>query len=55
MKGSLEQCIDKYCEMANVKMETLRPAKMPSLDEHNFGDEDFVEKGCLHQWRRVCL
>ena len=47
MKGSLEQCVDKYCEMADIKKETLRPAKTPSLDEHNFSDEDFVAKGLL--------
>ena len=47
MKGSLEQCIDKYCELADVKRDTLRPVKTPSLDEHNFTDEDLKEKGLL--------
>ena len=52
MKGSLEQFIDKYCDLANVKRETLRPSKTPSLDEHNFADGDFTEKkASSHRWR----
>ena len=47
MRGSLEQCIDKYCELADVKRDSLRPVKTPSLDEHNFTDEDLQEKGLL--------
>ena len=47
MRGSLEQAIDKYCELADIKRDTLRPAKTPSLDEHNFSDEDFKEQGIL--------
>ena len=33
--------------MADIKKESLRPAKTPSLDEHNFPDDDFVDKGKL--------
>ena len=29
MNGSLEQCIDTYCELADAKKDTLRPAKTP--------------------------
>ena len=39
MKGFLSQCVDKYCELAKVRRETLKRCDTPFLDESKLDQE----------------
>ena len=39
MKDFLSQCVDRYCELANIKRETLKKADTPFLDETKLDQE----------------
>ena len=39
MKDFLSQCVDRYCELAKVKRETLKKADTPFLDEPKLDQE----------------
>ena len=47
MGGFLEQCVNRYLELANISKDALKPPKTPSLDDQNFTSEDWTEKGTL--------
>ena len=47
MQGFLDQCIERYLELAGIQEATLKQALTPCLDEHAFSDEDLESKGTL--------
>jgi hypothetical protein len=47
MFGFFRQCVEVYCELANVKAESLRNVATPGLDDHQLKPEDFEEEGNL--------
>ena len=48
MGGVLEQCVQRYLELANVSIDTLKPSTTPRLDDQNFTEEDWTDtKGTL--------
>ena len=47
MKGFLDQCIERYLELAGVREESLKQAATPSMDEHAFSEDDLNTKGAL--------
>ena len=47
MFGFFRQCVEVYCELANVKAESLRNVATPGLDAHQLKPEDFEEEGNL--------
>ena len=47
MTGHAEQCVQKYLELAQVPVTSLKPVATPSLDDHQLSPEDFETKGHL--------
>ena len=47
MTGFAEQCVQKYCDLANTSVERLRSVKTPGLDESSFPPDMFEKKGTL--------
>ena len=39
-EGFLDQCIEKYCELARMSRDELNTCKTPSLDEQNFTENE---------------
>ena len=60
MKDFLSQCVDRYCELAKIKRETLKKADTPFRDEPKLDQEwasSQIEKaketGVTLMWRKV--
>ena len=47
MSGFMEQCVERYLELAGVTADKLRPAATPGLDDHSFTEEDWQLPGEL--------
>ena len=47
MHGSAEKCVERYLELANMKIEQLKPVTTPCIDDHLISVEDFETKGHL--------
>ena len=47
MHGHVSRCVENYCELANVKVESLKKVTTPNLDDHQLQPEDFEDKGKL--------
>jgi len=47
MFGFFRQCVEVYCELANVKPESLRKVATPGMDDHQLKPEDFEVEGLL--------
>ncbi len=47
MTGFFKQCVDVYCDLANVEHKTLRKVATPSLDDHQLKPDDFEHEGAL--------
>ena len=48
MEGAAAGCVERYCELANVKSSTLRNVGTPCIDDHTLAPEDFVNTGALN-------
>ena len=44
MSGQCQSTVDRYCELANAKEESLKRVATPCMDDHVFSAEDNVEK-----------
>ena len=40
MEGHAEKCVERYCELANKKVEQLHEVSHPCLDDHQFNQEE---------------
>ena len=47
MLDFMEQCVERYIDLAGVPIETLKPVATPGLDDHSFNPEDWTESGKL--------
>ena len=47
MEGHAVQCVERYCELAKKKPETLKTVETPGLDDHQLKPEDFEASGEL--------
>ena len=47
MCGHAEQCVERYCELANQKMTNIKEVATPCIDDHQLPPEDLVNKGTL--------
>ena len=45
MIGHAEQCVSRWCELANKEFKDIPVVGTPCIDDHNLRPEDFVEKG----------
>ena len=56
MKGHAEQCVNRWCELAEKEIKDIPVVGTPCIDDHNLRPEDFVEKGVLsHVCARVVM
>ena len=49
MEGHARKCVERYCELANNKVEQLCKVPSPCLDDHPFKEERAVTK-----WTQAC-
>ena len=47
MTGFMDQCVERYLELAEKGQETLKHAFTPGLDDHTFSEEDWTLEGIL--------
>ena len=47
MEGHAQKCVERYCEVANKKVEQLYNVSHPCLDEHHFKKEELESVGEL--------
>ena len=47
MFGFFRQCVEVYCELAQIDPKTLRKCATPGLDDHQLKPEDFEAEGLL--------
>ena len=47
--GFHKQCVDLYCELANVEKSSLKKVSAPSLDDHAIKPEEFEKPGKLQK------
>ena len=47
MFGFFQQCIDVYCDLAKVSVDSFKKVTTPSIDDHNLKPEDFEQDGTL--------
>ena len=50
MTSHARQCVERYCELANVEESSLRRAITPCIDDHHIDPEDFQAKGKLQNY-----
>ena len=46
-RGHAQKCVSKYCELADVRPETLKKVATPNIDDNHLLPKDFEEKGEL--------
>ena len=51
MTGHVDQCVDKYLELAELRIDQLHPVSTPCMDAHYFDETDLQTKGTL---AKVC-
>ena len=49
MEGHAQQCAERYCELANKKVEQLYTVSHPCLDDHQFKKEELESVGELSE------
>ena len=49
MEGHVQKCVERYCEVANKKVEQLYRVSNPSLDCHRFRQEELESVGELSE------
>ena len=47
MIGHAEQCVQRWCELANKGIKDIPVVSTPCIDDHNLRPEDFVDQGTL--------
>ena len=47
MHGFMEQCVERYLELAGTTVDKLKPVATPGVDDHSFSPEDWTESGKL--------
>ena len=47
MTGHAQQCVERYLELANKGVESLKPVATPNIDDHCLAPEDFTATGEL--------
>ena len=47
MEGHAQKFVERYCELANKKVEQLHKVSHPSLDDHEFKKEELESVGEL--------
>ena len=47
MLGSANQCVERYCQLAHRKVDSLRKVATPCIDDHSLSPDDFETKGVL--------
>ena len=47
MEGYAQKCVERYCELANKRVEQLYKVPNPSLDDHQFKQEELESVGKL--------
>ena len=45
MTGHAEQCVERYLELADKDINSLKTVATPCIDDRMFAPEDFVSKG----------
>ena len=45
----LKKCVERYCELANKKVEQLYKVSHPCLDDHQFKKEELESVGDLSE------
>ena len=45
MKGHAEQCVERYLDLADKDINSLKTVSTPCIDDHMFSPEDFTSKG----------
>ena len=45
MEGHARKCVERYCELANKKVEQLKKSSSPCLDDHLFRQEELESIG----------
>ena len=45
MTGHAEQCVERYLELADKDLDSLKTVATPCIDDHMFAPEDFTSKG----------
>ena len=45
MSGHAEQCVERYLELADKSLESLKTVSTPCIDDHLLAPEDFTSKG----------
>ena len=49
MEGHAQECVERYCELANKKTEQLYKVSSRCLDDHQFMEEELESVGELSQ------
>ena len=49
MEGHAEKCVERYCELANKKVDQLHKVSHPCLDDHQFKQEELESVGELSE------
>ena len=55
MFGHVEQTVDRYCELAGVSEDELKPVAIPCTDDHTIPPQEFETKGqmkSLHLFKK---
>ena len=50
MEGHAQNCVERYCELANKTTEQLFKVATPCMDDHQFGEE---EKWIIHSCSQI--
>ena len=49
MKGHAKQCVERYCQLADIDESSLRKVATPCIDDHQISPEEFQTTGKLHK------
>ena len=49
MEGHTQKCVERYCELANKKVEQLHKVSNPCTDDHQFKQEEPESVGALSE------
>ena len=56
MERHARKCVERYCELANKKVEQLYKISSPCLDDHQFKQEELESVGELSEvWSQIVL
>ena len=49
MEGHARKCVERYCELANEKVEQVYKVSSPCLDDHQFKQDELESVGQVSQ------